>query len=161
MVGTEHDLGAVGPEQCLLLDRLLVRHHEDAAIALERGGDGQAVAGVARGRLDDRPAGLEQAGPLGRLDHREADAVLDRAARVEHLELREEERLPVLGPEVAGHPPDADERRVPDEVEDGLGEGHPGEYREARLNTEAPGPMARALMRAAGVFTGGSEWLAR
>ena len=118
------------------------------------------MAGVARGRLDDRPAGLEQAGPLGRFDHGEADAILHGAARVEHLELREEERLAVLGPEVAGHPPDADERRVPDEVEDGLGEGHPGEYREAP-NTEAPGPKARALVRAAGAFTGACEWLAR
>ena len=89
----QDDLGAVGPQQLLLLGRLLVGHDEDAAIALERRGDGQAVAGVARRRLDDRAARLEQARALGRLDHRQADPVLDRAAGVEHLELGEEQRL--------------------------------------------------------------------
>ena len=89
----EHDLGAVRPQQRLLLGRLLVGHHEDAAVALERGGDRQAVAGVAGRRLDDRAARLEQAGPLGRLDHRQPDPVLDRAARIEHLELGEDQRL--------------------------------------------------------------------
>ncbi len=44
------------------------------------------------GRLDDRPARLELPVALGRLDHREADAVLDRAARVEVLELGEDAR---------------------------------------------------------------------
>ena len=89
----QDDLGAVRAQELLLLGGLLVGHHEDAAVALERGRDGQAVAGVAGGRLDDRAARLEQAGALGRLDHRQADAVLDRAARVEHLELGQEERL--------------------------------------------------------------------
>ena len=91
--GAQHDLGAVRAQQGLLLDRLLVGHHEDAAIALERGGDREAVAGVAAGRLDDGPARLEEAGALGGLDHRQADAVLDRAAGVEHLQLGEQERL--------------------------------------------------------------------
>ena len=101
----QHDLRAVGPQQGLLLGRLLVGHHEDAAIALERGGDRQAVAGVAAGRLDDRAAGLEQARPLGRLDHRQPDPVLDRAARVEHLQLGQDQRLAVARAEVARHPP--------------------------------------------------------
>ena len=46
--GAQDDLRAVGPEQRLLLGRLLVGHHEDAAVALERGGDREAVPGVAR-----------------------------------------------------------------------------------------------------------------
>ena len=58
----EDDLRAVCAQELLLLGRLLVGHDEDAAVALERGGDGQAVAGVARCRLDDRAARLEQAG---------------------------------------------------------------------------------------------------
>ena len=91
----QDDLGAVRAQQRLLLRRLLVRHDEDAAVALERGRDREPVAGVARRRLDDRAAGLEQARPLGGLDHRQADPVLDRAARVEHLELGEEQRLAV------------------------------------------------------------------
>ena len=50
------------------------------------------------------PPGLEQAGALGGLDHRQADPVLDRAARVEHLELGQDERLALGRPEVAGDP---------------------------------------------------------
>ena len=58
------------------------------------------------------PPGLEQARPLGRLDHRQADAVLHRTARIEHLELREQERLALERAEVARDPGDPDERRV-------------------------------------------------
>ena len=50
------------------------------------------------------PPGLSRPGALGRLDHRQPDAVLDRAAGVEHLELREDERLALRGPEVRGRP---------------------------------------------------------
>jgi len=61
------------------------------------------MPGVARGRLDDGAAGLEQAGPLCGLDHRQPDAVLHGAARVEHLQLGEDERLSFGGAEVPGH----------------------------------------------------------
>ena len=47
------------------------------------------------------PPGLSRPVPLGRLDHRQPDAVLDRAARVEHLELGEQQRLAVARAEVA------------------------------------------------------------
>src|SRR5258706_296748 len=86
--------------------------HEQEAIALARGDQGKPEPGVARGRLDDRAAGLEAAVALGRLDHREPDAVLDRAARVLAFELEEElagARVEVLH---------LDERRVADEGED-------------------------------------------
>ena len=86
----DHDLGAVGAQQRDLLLAHLVGHREDAPVALDRGGDRQADAGVARGRFDDRPAGLELAGSLGRLDHPEADPVLHAAAGIEHLELPDE-----------------------------------------------------------------------
>ena len=79
-----------------------------------------------RRRLDDRAARLEQAGPLGGLDHRQPDAVLDRAAGVEHLELGEQQRLPLERTEVADDARDPDEGRVADEVEDGLGVLHRG-----------------------------------
>src|SRR5207244_12481683 len=52
-----------------------------------RGHHGETMAGVARGRLDDRAAGLELAGPFGLLDHGQPDAVLDAAAGVQLLEL--------------------------------------------------------------------------
>ena len=120
----EDDLGAVRPEHRLLLGRLLVGHDEDAAVALERGRDREAVAGVARRRLDDRAARAQEAGPLGRLDHRQADPVLDRPAGVERLELGEDERLLLERSDAARDPADPDQRRPPDEVEDGLGVLH-------------------------------------
>ena len=86
----DHDLGAVAAQHRDLLLAHLVGHHEDAAVALLRRRDREADAGVARGRLDDRAAGLQLPVALGRLDHREPDPVLDRAARVQELELRED-----------------------------------------------------------------------
>ena len=53
----DDDLGAVGAQQVDLLLRHLVRHDRDDAVALQPRGDGEAGAGVARGRLDDRAAG--------------------------------------------------------------------------------------------------------
>jgi hypothetical protein len=85
----DHDLSAVRAEERDLLLAHLVRHHEDAAIALDRRADREADAGVAGGRLDDRAAGPELALAFGRLDHRQPDPVLHRAAGVQVLELRE------------------------------------------------------------------------
>ena len=110
----DHDLGAVRAEHRDLLLAHLVGHDEDAAVALAGRRDGEADAGVARGRLDDRPAGLELPLALGLLDHREADPVLDRAARVEVLELGEDPGVARRGEPVEPH-----DRRAADEVEDG------------------------------------------
>ena len=116
--GAQHDLRAVRPQEGLLLRRLLVGHHEDAAVAAQRGGDGQAVTRVAGRGLDDGPAGPQEAGLLGGLDHRQADPVLDGAARVEHLQLGQQQRPPAGGTEAARQARDLHERRVADEVED-------------------------------------------
>ena len=87
-IGRAHDhLGAVGAQQRPLLLRLLVGHDEDAAIAARRGSHRQPDAGVPAGWLHDRASGLEQAGALGGLDHRQPNAVLHRSARVHCLEL--------------------------------------------------------------------------
>jgi hypothetical protein len=110
----DHDLRAVGAQHRDLLLAHLVRHDEDTAVALARRGDGEADAGVAGGRLDDRSARLQLPVALGLLDHREPDPVLDRAARVEELELRKNPGVPRRG-----EPVEPDDRRVPDEVEDG------------------------------------------
>ena len=55
----DHDLGAVGAQERDLLLAHLVRHDEDAAVALDRGRDGEADAGVARrsARRSSRRAG--------------------------------------------------------------------------------------------------------
>ncbi len=86
----DHDLGAVRAQHRDLLLAHLVRHHEDAAVALARRRDREPDAGVAGGRLDDRAAGLQLPLALGRLDHREPDPVLHRAARIQVLELGED-----------------------------------------------------------------------
>jgi len=82
---------------------LLLQHHR------------QPDAGVARGRLDDRAAGLQDAAAFGVFDHRQRDAVLDRAAWVG-----------AFGPDPhlaagAEQPVDADVRRVADGGEDVVG----------------------------------------
>ena len=76
----------------------LVGDDEDQAIALLRRHQREAKAGVARRRLDDRATRLQRAIALGRLDHRESDAVLDRAAGILVLELEEEPTFPGVDP---------------------------------------------------------------
>ena len=89
----------------------LVRHHQHDTVAFGARDQREAEAGVAGGRLDHRAAGLQPAVALGGLDHRHADAILDRAARVLRLELQEQ--LAAAGVE-ARH---LDQRRVADEAE--------------------------------------------
>ena len=68
-----------------------LRHGEDQLVALGGGGEGERDAGVAGGRLDQRRlARRDLARRLQRLDHRDADAVLDAGDRVEEFELGEE-----------------------------------------------------------------------
>src|SRR3546814_10591625 len=71
----------------------------------------QADAGVAGGRLHDRAAGLQLAGAFGILDHRERDAILDRAGGIGALAL-----VPhlVIGAE---HPAQPNMRRVADRLQ--------------------------------------------
>ena len=73
-----------------LLAAHLVGHDEQRAVALERADEREREAGVAGGGLDDRAAGRQPPVALGGLDHRQRDAVLDRAARVLALELDEQ-----------------------------------------------------------------------
>ena len=113
-VRADDDLGSVRPQQRDLLLAHLVGHDEDAAVALQRGGDREAGAGVAGGGLDDRAARFQLSLPLGSLDHRDPDPVLHGPAGVEVLELGDD------GARVLGNQPlEADERGVADEVEDG------------------------------------------
>ena len=85
------DLRAVEAQQPLALAAHALRQREHEVVALGGADEGERDAGVAARRLDDRGAArLDPALGLGGLDHRDADAVLDRPARVEHLELGEQ-----------------------------------------------------------------------
>ena len=78
---------AVGGHQLASLDGEGLGHDEDQLVALDGGDEGEPDAGVARSRLDDDAARLEDAALLRVFDHRQRDAVLDRAARVLTFEL--------------------------------------------------------------------------
>ena len=65
-----------------------LRHRQDELVALGGRHERQRDPGVARGRLDDRGLGREDALALGGGDHRVADPVLHAAQRVEELALQ-------------------------------------------------------------------------
>jgi hypothetical protein len=76
---------------CAQVEDLLLAHlvgqDENELVALLRRHQRQADARVARRRLDQRVAGRDVAALLGLFDHRDADAVLDRAAGIREFEL--------------------------------------------------------------------------
>ena len=59
------ELGAAQPQHVLLFLALGLRDQNQRAIGAGAGDHRKANAGVARGRLDDKPAGLELAALLG------------------------------------------------------------------------------------------------
>jgi hypothetical protein len=86
----QHHLGAHRLEVEDLLAAHLVRHHQDQLVALLLRHQRQADAGVAGRAFHQRVAGLDLPGLLGRFDHRQADAILDRAAGIVAFELEVE-----------------------------------------------------------------------
>ncbi len=110
---TDDDAGPVRGQHVPLVLADLVRADEDAVVALGLGDDGQPDAGVAAGGLDDGAARLEQAVPLGRLDHLDRDPVLHRATRVEVLDLGQDETLGAVGDRT-----ELEQRGVADEVDE-------------------------------------------
>src|SRR5690606_14597531 len=74
---------------------------EDDAVAAGRADEREPDAGVAGRRLDDRPARLELARALRRVDERDREPVLDARPGVVELELRVHGRGPVVDPVVA------------------------------------------------------------
>ena len=112
--GRDDHLGAERAQQPRLFLGHLVGHREHAAVALHRRRDREPHPGVAARGLDDQAAGLEPPLPFGGLDHRETDAVLDRAAGVEELRLRPHRRF-----HARRHPVQPDQRRPADRLEDG------------------------------------------
>lgn len=113
-IGAGHaHLGAQSAQMLDLLARHLVGHDEDDAVALGNADLGEAEAGVAGGGLDDGAAALQPAILLGGRDHRQRDAVLDRATGVLALELDEQPAL--AGIEFG----ELDHRCLADQVEHG------------------------------------------
>ena len=85
--GALHALGGFGQFQLRAQDQQHLapfqrhgfRHHQDQPIALGGGDEGQRDAGIAAGGFDQGGfAGRDDALLFQRLDHRDADAVLDR-----------------------------------------------------------------------------------
>ena len=111
----DHDLRAVRLQQPDFFLRHLVRHREDALVALERRGDGKRDAGVAARAFDDRAAGLQRSVALGLLDDRHADPVLHRAAGIVDLGLRPDRRA-----DAARDAREPDQRRPAHRLEDGI-----------------------------------------
>ena len=115
--GREDELGAEEGQHLAALDRHGFRHDEDQAVAARGGHEGEGDAGIARGRLDQGAAGLEGAGRLQRVDHADADAVLDAGDRVEELELGQEIGLHAA---LAADAVEAHDGGVADGVGDGI-----------------------------------------
>ena len=86
----EHHLGAEEAHQLAALDAEGLRHRDDQRIALRGADHREPDAGVAGGRLDHGLPGLELAGLFRGLDDAERQAILDRAERIEGLDLDEQ-----------------------------------------------------------------------
>ena len=122
---------AVQAQQRLALAAHALRQEDREVVALGRAAERERDAGVAGRRLDERrlPRFYAAFG-LGGGDHRDSDPVLDRAARVERLELSVD-----LGVDVVGHESGEPHHR---RVADGRGDvdrdrgHHGGGYRRGR-----------------------------
>ena len=116
----QDDLRSEEAQDLAPLDAEVLGHHDDERVALGRADHRQTDPGVAAGGLDDGLAGAQQASALGILDHPEREPVLDRAQRVEGLDLDVE-------PDARrGQAVDPYHRGATDRVEDRLVKvGHP------------------------------------
>src|SRR6266545_2709442 len=93
----------------------MLRHHEHHPIAAHRRSHRQRDAGVARGRLDQRIAGLDRTPPFSLENHRQRGSILDRSGGVVALELRQQHVVRLAGQALQPH-----ERRIADGAFDGL-----------------------------------------
>ena len=95
--GGQHQFRAEQGQHLAALDRHGLGHDELQLVAAGGGDEGQRDAGVARRRLDQHGlAGDDLAGFLQRVDHGDADAVLDAGYRVEKLKFRQQVGLDTL-----------------------------------------------------------------
>ncbi len=85
--GREHDPGAQKAHQLAPLDAETLGHRHDERITLAGAHHREPDARIAAGRLDHGLPRAERAAPLGIFDDAQREAVLDRAHRVEGLDL--------------------------------------------------------------------------
>ncbi len=109
-LGCQVERCAISEHQATAFDRHAFGHHEDDFVAFDSRNYREADAGIAAGRLDDRPARLERSVGFGRFDHRQSDTVLDRSTGIAALRFD-----PHFG--IAEQALDADMRRVADRFE--------------------------------------------
>jgi len=134
----DHYFGAISLKHGALVFAHLVRHHEDALVALLLGHQRQPYTGIARRRLNDGAAGQQCAGPFGLFDHFHRDTVLDGAARIDVFQFDQDR-----GFDAFRHVVELDERRVSDEVQDGLRVLH-------RYKVTVSWPVHQMMARCAG-----------
>ena len=108
-------LGAVEGGHLAPLVGDVVGHHERDAVALPPPDHRQRDPGVPRRRLEDDRVLVEEPALLEVVDQVLGDPVLDRARRVEHLELGVDTHV-----RVRRHARNLHERRVADRVEDAI-----------------------------------------
>ena len=81
--GAHDDFRAKRFQQIHFFLRLLVGDGENHFVAAHRGDQRQSHAGISGCALDNRAAGFQQASALGIINHRDADAILHRAAGIQ------------------------------------------------------------------------------
>jgi hypothetical protein len=115
--GVSSRLGAQDQQHLAPLQRHALGHDQDQLVALGGGHEGQRDAGVAAGRLDDHAAGLQA--PLASRYSIIATPMrsFTEAERVEELQLGDHL---ALGLQRGGQARQAHQRRVADQVEDGV-----------------------------------------
>jgi len=88
--GRQHHFRAEKTHQAAPFDTEIFGHDDDERIALLRAHHGQADAGVAAGRLDDRLSRPQASVPFGGLDDAEREPVLDGPERIERFDFHEQ-----------------------------------------------------------------------
>ena len=119
--GRQHELGAERLQHHAPLHRHRLGHRQDKLVALRRCDHRERDPRVARRGLDERRlARLDLSLLLSLGDHRVANPVLDRVARLHGLHLQQDRRV-----EPIARPPELEQRRVPAAVGGSVGERRP------------------------------------
>ena len=127
----QHEFGAEQGQHLAPLDRHGFGHHEDELIAARGGDKGQREPRVAGGRLHQNAApGADLAFALQRLDHRQANAILNAGKRIEKFELGEEIGFDAFFRRNSAKP---DDRRIANGLRDRIINSTPTIFLSARL----------------------------